>query len=312
MRRRAGRVSHGSPVAKRPRQRTLSSASSFDGDRTGRHRLLRGILAALPATAYKLCAWAGEVFIAMTYAKYPLGALLAVYLVLGGLMVAQNMATRFLYAAVFLVCRVPGVALLGLPFCAGAGRRANATARNPVEFDDLVAVQARFEQVLERSADGVSLPFEMKHSEAAARDLRTLVGHSDVQARNELVLEARQLHRDGPLCRLGPAKVQHARQLRRRRRHQHQPLDLALHRLARPRRRRQQPALGARRLGRLAAGPLPARHGRRRRPVQRARHARPVRRAHGARLGTHHGAHPRGAGAAAAAGARRGPPVAHL
>uniref|UniRef100_A0A0D2XAZ1 Uncharacterized protein n=1 Tax=Fusarium oxysporum (strain Fo5176) TaxID=660025 RepID=A0A0D2XAZ1_FUSOF len=59
----------------------------------------------------------------------------------------------------------------------------------PVEFDDLMNVQSKFEQVLEKSSDGVSLPFEMKRSETAIRDLRSLVRHSDLQARDELLFE---------------------------------------------------------------------------------------------------------------------------
>ncbi|PWI72700.1 hypothetical protein PCL_09715 [Purpureocillium lilacinum] len=160
----------------------------------------RHLLAALPSTVYRLLLWAGEVvLIAMNYAKYPLGALLAVYLVFGGLIVAQNMATRSLYAAVSPVCRVPGASLLGLPFCPPSSSSSsasfplfpNGTAKphQNVEFDDLMGVQSKFEQVLEKSADGVSLPFEMKRSEAAVRDLRSLVRHSDIQARGELVLE---------------------------------------------------------------------------------------------------------------------------
>lgn len=203
--RRRGRASLGSPVKKRPRRRT--SSSDGDGGGGGRGTVadrmldslqtIRGnVLAALPATIYRLFVWAGEVVaIAMAYAKYPLGALLAVYLVLGGLIVAQNVATRSVYAAVSPVCRVPGVSLLGLPFCPPAAGPAgsplpggNATGR-PVEFDDLMGVQSKFERVLEKSADGVSLPFEMKRSEAAVRDLRSLVRHSDIQAKHELVLE---------------------------------------------------------------------------------------------------------------------------
>ncbi|POR37422.1 Uncharacterized protein TPAR_02376, partial [Tolypocladium paradoxum] len=207
--RRRGRVSLGSPVKRRPRRRK----SSFDGDDgTGRrhktvadrvHESLQAIkdntLAALPATVHKLLVWVAEVVgIAMAYAKYPLGALLAVYLVFGGLIVAQNMATRSFYAAVSPVCRVPGVSFLGLPFCPPPGFRFSGSNNNnnndnnatsPVEFNDLVGVQSRFEQVLEKSADGVSLPFEMKRSEAAVRDLRSLVRHSDIQAKHELVLE---------------------------------------------------------------------------------------------------------------------------
>ena len=211
--RRRGKVSLGSPAKKRPRRRKSSLDDEDDGGMARRQmtvadrmldslQTIKGnILAALPLTIYRLLVWVGEVIaIAMTYAKYPLGALLAVYLVFGGLIVAQNMATRSIFAAVSPVCRVPGVSLLGLPFCPPSTRAGffpifgnNATTKaaggHPVEFDDLMGVQSKFEQVLEKSADGVSLPFEMKRSETAVRDLRSLVRHSDIQAKHELVLE---------------------------------------------------------------------------------------------------------------------------
>ncbi|KAM4058598.1 hypothetical protein HRG_006446 [Hirsutella rhossiliensis] len=198
--RRRGLASLGSPAKKQRRRAMSSSLDDDDGFDARRRKPARGrdaksntILAALPSTVYKLCAWMGEVvFIAMTYAKYPLGALLAVYLVFGSLIVAQNMATRSIYAAVSPLCRIPGASLLSLPFCPpgdGAASNGSAGAGHPVEFNDLMGVQSQFEQVLERSADGVSLPFEMKRSEAAVRDLRSLVRHSDIQARHELVLE---------------------------------------------------------------------------------------------------------------------------
>lgn len=198
--RRRNKASLGSPT-KEKRRRTTSSSLDEDESFDVRRRKPRrdrdangnSVLAAMPSTFYKLCAWLGDiVFIAMMYAKYPLGALLAVYLVFGSLIVAQNMATRSIYAAVSPLCRIPGASLLGLPFCpagGGVGLNGSAGDGNPVEFNDLMGVQSQFEQVLERSADGVSLPFEMKRSEAAVRDLRSLVRHSDIQARHELVLE---------------------------------------------------------------------------------------------------------------------------
>ncbi|EFY97158.1 hypothetical protein X797_006251 [Metarhizium robertsii] len=141
-----------------------------------------------------ILAWAGEIIlIALNFAKYPLGLLLAVYLVFGGAIIVQNMATRSVYTAMSPICRLPGTSYLNLPFCPPPGATdfggLNATAGQTVEFDDLMGVQSKFEQVLERSADGASLPFEMKRSETAVRDLRTLVRNSDIQARHELALE---------------------------------------------------------------------------------------------------------------------------
>ncbi|PFH57987.1 hypothetical protein XA68_14311 [Ophiocordyceps unilateralis] len=161
------------------------TSSSSDG---------HAVLASLPRSLYRLAVWIGDVVvIAMAYAKYPLAALLAVYLVCGSFIVAQNMATRSLHSAASPLCRIPGASLLRLPFCPPTARNDGSWTKAPpvgtVEFDDLMGVQSQFEQVLERAVDGVSLPFEMKRSETAVRDLRSLVSHSDVQARHELVLE---------------------------------------------------------------------------------------------------------------------------
>ncbi|KAF4592031.1 hypothetical protein GQ602_002330 [Ophiocordyceps camponoti-floridani] len=147
-------------------------------------------LSTMVRSVHRLVIWIADVIlIAMAYAKYPLAALLAVYLVCGSFIIAQNMATRSLYSAASPLCRIPGASsLLRLPFCASP----SSTKKPPlgtVEFDDLMGVQSQFEHVLERAADGVSLPFEMKRSETAVRDLRSLVSHSDVQSRHELVLE---------------------------------------------------------------------------------------------------------------------------
>ncbi|KAG6004932.1 hypothetical protein E4U21_000601 [Claviceps maximensis] len=152
------------------------------------------VAALLPSALLRILVWAGEiVFIALRFAKYPLGALLALYLILGGGIIVQNMATRSLYSAVSPICRVPGLSLLNLPFCPPKSTddfgEPGTNAGHSVEFDDLMGVQSKFEQVLEHSAEGVSLPLQMKRSELAVRDLRSLVRNSDIQARHELVLE---------------------------------------------------------------------------------------------------------------------------
>jgi hypothetical protein len=53
----------------------------------------------------------------------------------------------------------------------------------PVEFDQLMTVQSKFEEVLEESAGGVSLPMDMKRGEASIRDLRQLVRYSQLHAK---------------------------------------------------------------------------------------------------------------------------------
>lgn len=133
--------------------------------------------------AQGVASWAlSIVLMAFNYARRPLALLLAVYLSCGALIMTQNMLQRSVSASLSPLCRLPGASFLRLPFCPDA-------PSGPVEFDQLVNVQAKFEDVLAQASEGVSLPFEMKRSETALRDLRTLLRHSEVQARDELVFE---------------------------------------------------------------------------------------------------------------------------
>ncbi|PHH70285.1 hypothetical protein CDD80_6117 [Ophiocordyceps camponoti-rufipedis] len=183
--------SHTSSPPRRRRKPSASLATPTKPSSTITSTSNISFLSTIARSAHRLAIWIADVIlIAMAYAKYPLAALLAVYLVCGSFIIAQNMATRSLYSAASPLCRIPGASsLLRLPFCASPSSSNKKPPLGTVEFDDLMGVQSQFEQVLERAADGVSLPFEMKRSETAVRDLRTLVSHSDVQSRHELVLE---------------------------------------------------------------------------------------------------------------------------
>lgn len=75
------------------------------------------------------------------------------------------------------ICRLPIVSVLcQLPT---NFRETNS----PVEFDEMMKVQAKFEEVLESSADSVALPLDMKRGEASIRDLRQLVRYSSLRAK---------------------------------------------------------------------------------------------------------------------------------
>ncbi|RDW87760.1 hypothetical protein BP5796_03454 [Coleophoma crateriformis] len=126
---------------------------------------------------------------ALRILKTPVSILLAVYLLLGAGTLLQTLVTKSLYASLSPICRLPGTALLSLPFCPPPGTNAGENRPGSAEFDQLMTVQAKFDEVLEKSADGVSLPMDMKRGEASIRDLRQLVRYSQLQAKNELVLE---------------------------------------------------------------------------------------------------------------------------
>ncbi|EEU48114.1 uncharacterized protein NECHADRAFT_75364 [Fusarium vanettenii 77-13-4] len=194
--RRRGFPPPGSP----PKQRTSRARHSTAEEEYYRYRRQhRGapstfgsqFAGSVPLTLYNVLGWFTGIFaLAFRYAQRPLALLLAIYLCFGGLIIAQNMATRSIAASLSPLCRIPGLSMFGLPFCPSLDTIVTPEAgASHVEFDQLMDVQSKFEQVLEKSADGVSLPFEMKRSEMAIRDLRTLIRHSDVSRREELVLE---------------------------------------------------------------------------------------------------------------------------
>ena len=122
--------------------------------------------------------------------KTPISYAIAVYLLFGVILLVRNFLTTSIYSALSPICRVPGVSLLNLPMChSHLSNSYKAGQAPPVEFDQLMTVQSKFEEVLEASAGGVSLPFDMKRGEASIRDLRQVVRYSQLHSKNELVLE---------------------------------------------------------------------------------------------------------------------------
>jgi hypothetical protein len=114
--------------------------------------------------------------------KTPISYALAIWLLFGLGVVVRNLITTSIYASLSPICRIPGTSLLNLPFCPGGGGLDNEHVP-PVEFDQLMMVQNKFEEVLEESAGGVSLPMDMKRGEASIRDLRQLVKYSHINSK---------------------------------------------------------------------------------------------------------------------------------
>lgn len=126
---------------------------------------------------------------ALSTLKTPISFILAAYMLVGLLLVMRNLVTSSIYSALSPICRIPGSSFLHLPMCQMAASVKQDSEPPPVHFDDLMAVQSQFEAILEETAGGVSLPLDMKRSEASIRDLRQIVHHSALRSRNELVLE---------------------------------------------------------------------------------------------------------------------------
>lgn len=113
-------------------------------------------------------------------------SLLAIWLVVGAVMLAGNFVNNTVSNALSPLCRIPGSSYLNLPFCPIANV---PDLSGPAEFDKLVDAQSHFEEVLAASATGAFLPLEMKTSESGIRDLKHVVEHSALPSRNELVFE---------------------------------------------------------------------------------------------------------------------------
>ncbi|KAL8701973.1 MAG: hypothetical protein Q9224_000241 [Gallowayella concinna] len=128
---------------------------------------------------------------AMGIMKPFLSFCLAMYLIVGLLILLRNFLTSSVYSALSPVCRIPGTSLLNLPMCHHtiSQQQYKEGEEPPVEFDRLVSVQNNFEAILEESAGGVSLPLDMKRSETSIRDLRTILRYSNLPSKSELVFE---------------------------------------------------------------------------------------------------------------------------
>jgi hypothetical protein len=131
-----------------------------------------------------LMAWVSDILTgALGMLKKPLSYFLAVWLLFGCFVVARNFITQSLYASLSPLCRIPGSSFLDLPFCPIYGADSQNGAPPLVEFDKLMTVQSKFEEVLGESAGGVSLPLDMKRGEASIRDLRQLVRYSQLHSK---------------------------------------------------------------------------------------------------------------------------------
>lgn len=122
--------------------------------------------------------------------KKPISYMVAIWFLFGMLVLLRNLFFISLYSALSPVCRVPGASLLNLPMCQSPVAVKYASEDPPpVQFDQLMTVQNKFEEVLQESAGGVSLPLDMKRGETSIRDLRQVVRFSQLHSKNELVLE---------------------------------------------------------------------------------------------------------------------------
>lgn len=185
-RRRNMRTSNGSPE-KRLRTKTVPGESPTSVPSAKTHKKsdsLQDIFDIAAEHVTIMMSWLLDIVAdAFKVLKRPLSYFLAVWLLFGLLVIARNLITTSIYASLSPICRIPGATFLNLPFC--PIHRVDTKNGGPpaVQFDDLITVQSKFEEVLEESAGGVSLPLDMKRGEASIRDLRQLVRYSQLHSK---------------------------------------------------------------------------------------------------------------------------------
>lgn len=124
---------------------------------------------------------------ALQYAKKPIAIALALYLAFGILFLASNFLVHSVYTALSPMCNIPGLNyVVSLPFCSSGFEPDGSHGGQAIQFDGLMKTEEAFEEVLEKAANGVSLPMEMQRTETSVREVRNMVRWSQLQARDEL------------------------------------------------------------------------------------------------------------------------------
>ncbi|KAI2638333.1 hypothetical protein GGS21DRAFT_538168 [Xylaria nigripes] len=157
-----------------------------------RPSLTERFMTSVPEALFDCLAWTLSVIgMALHMMKSFVAFLLAIYVVMMILTLGKNRIIQVTSVAFRPMCRFPGVSYLELPFCIEEPPvpSLKPQERQPVEFKELMNVQSLIETVAEDSANKVSLPLEIKQTEASVRDLRTMVKYSELPVRDELVYE---------------------------------------------------------------------------------------------------------------------------
>ncbi|KAH8728346.1 hypothetical protein GQ44DRAFT_702176 [Phaeosphaeriaceae sp. PMI808] len=116
------------------------------------------------------------------FLKPILGVILGVAIIVFGLQLASSLVYSRVSSALEPICLLPFSSHV-FSMC---GR---VPQSNHADFEELIHVQERFEDILDASQDVSTLPATIKDSELAIRDLRTLVRYSRLPSRNQLDLE---------------------------------------------------------------------------------------------------------------------------
>ena len=169
---------------------TLSQSRSKKGATTQQYSAA-GVSDGIESFARPILGWIFDVLGGtLRTLKTPISYVLTVYFLLGALVFTRNLLFTSVQSALTPLCRVPGVSLLNLPLCDRPGGIGYQNGqRTAVEFDQLMTVQSKFEDILEESAGSASLPVDMKQTQTSVRDLRTRVKHSNLKSKSVLLFE---------------------------------------------------------------------------------------------------------------------------
>jgi hypothetical protein len=110
--------------------------------------------------------------------KYVLLALLLHFLLWKG----KNAVDSIVRTAFYPICSFPGASYLSLPFC--PSQQAWTPGRE--RFDGMVEAQTRFEEIVEYSRQVADLRQQVRTQELAMRDLRSVVGFSNLASKQEM------------------------------------------------------------------------------------------------------------------------------
>lgn len=112
-----------------------------------------------------------------------LGLALGLGIMFFGLQMASGLVYSHVATALAPICLLPGSSYVFPSMCA------SSRSEHHADFEELIKVEGRLEDILDASQDTTTLPATIKDSELAIRDLRTLVKHSRLPSRNQLDLE---------------------------------------------------------------------------------------------------------------------------
>jgi hypothetical protein len=122
--------------------------------------------------------------------KTPLKYAFGLWLLTGLLVISSNALTTRISNAISPICRIPGSSIVFPSFCeSSVNLQYSAESAPEPEFDHLMNIQQKFEDLLHQSVEHYAVPTFLKHSQSAMRDVREVVRYSPLKSKRELLFE---------------------------------------------------------------------------------------------------------------------------